>query len=232
MGAANPADPGPYRAPARESPDAPVPPPSRQTLRRPLRWGVLTLLVVIGPLLAMNLVAHWTYGKDPVVRFAPWVMDLQELVALGLPASFGVVALGIALRVRPLWRGMSRLARGAYVAGVLLAHAFVVIVLAVGFFSTRFYSGLFEPTILDSAPSTDGSFARLFRTYDYGCAYDVYVSPSAWSPMMERTSRIHRKDCDEPVPHLHWSDGAQLVDGAGQRLEDQPSENHGHWFGC
>ena len=194
--------------------------------------GALSLVVVIGPLIAMNLVAHWIFGTDPTVRFAPWVMDLQELLALGLLASFGVVGLGIATRVRPLWRGMSRLARGAYVPGVLLVHAFVVAAFTIGFFATRYYSGLFEPTVLDTATSTDGSVARLFRTYRYGCAYDVYVSPGAWSPLMERTSRTHRNDCDEPTPHLHWSDGAQLEDGAGQRLEDQPSEGHGHWFGC
>lgn len=232
-GSANSADPGPYRAPGRESPDAPVPPPSRQTLLRPLRWGAISLLVTIGPLIAVNLVAHKVFGDRPTTRLTPWVIDVMNVIALAHLASFGVVGLAIASRVRPLWSGMSRLARSAYVSGVLVVHAFLVAVVAGFWLWSRFESGLFDPTVRDVATSPDGSIAYLFRSWDYGCAHDVYVAPSAWSPIMTRTLRVHRKDCDEPPPHLHWSDGAQLEDPAGQRLEEQPPDyGHGHWFGC
>ncbi len=219
---------GVYRTPGREVADAPIASPSRRALLSPLGRAFAFVLLLTAPPIVFNLYLAAPVFRVPADgRFTPQLESIQDLIALLIVLSFGVLVHRIVRRVRPSWGGLRLHTKVVYVAALLVAQSAVVLGAELALFQSRGGLKLFEPTYRTSTRMPDGTTAHLYAS---GCDYDVYVA-EPFSPKMHRRLSISRSTCNGHAPRVHLKDdrGLELLGRDGKPLESD-SKGWG-WFG-
>lgn len=212
-----------YRIPGRAADSAEIPRPSTRRLLSPLGWGLAPLLALLAPLVAFNALFDPDASNGfRETRLVPALDTTQDIVTILMLATVLVTVGVLGRRVVPIWRGLGRWTRAAYVVAVLGLQTVAILGAETTVFFSRGGLHLFEPTLRGSTELADGRTAHVFASGLFGATYDVYVAERT-ALTMHKTLRVSRHELENVTPSVRANaDGSlELVDAAGQRLESQ-----------
>jgi len=164
------------------------------------------------PLAALNLVVEGSGGDRPV-RIGRWLERLEEIAAVALLLTIGLVV------VRGRRLGLGR----GWRVGAAIAQLVLVFLAGEALLVFSRGGGLHGGEHVASYPAPDSQAAHVYRK-GAGCGYEVYLQRSLLALTMHRVRVLTRPTGGEPPPaELRWSPaGVTLWTATGEELLPSP----------